>query len=91
MISLGNAMTADEVALALKISRAQVYKLHHEGKLRARHKILNGKTGWRWQREDVEKFFADRELPWDDDSKTPRFVPMKRSELNLTRRKASNS
>ena len=56
-------LTAKEVAARLKISRAEVYHLHHQGKLRASYKLFeDSERGLRWTEEDIEKYLGSSKL-----------------------------
>lgn len=50
-------LTAKEVATTLKISKSEVYELHHQGMLRASFKLFgDSNRGLRWTQYDLDRF-----------------------------------
>jgi excisionase family DNA binding protein len=75
---LSGVLTAGDVARILKCSKSKVYQLREEGDLRARFKLFEGEKGWRWTREDVERYLNARMDPYFERfDRIEEFVPVK--------------
>jgi len=83
----GEVLTARDVAAILKCSRSKIYALQSRGELRPRFKIFDGEKGWRWHREDVQRFLSDHTMPgFEPVDIAPPFVRVTHSQREAARR-----